>query len=87
MLASASTEPDQSGVIIYVGQDRAGHWLVQDNGRRLEGRFISFATAMSYAHAEREIYHAIVEVAAEPLSPMVPFTPVGVGERTLARAA
>jgi len=36
-------EPDQSGRILKVGQDPAGHWLVQENNGKLEGRFVSFA--------------------------------------------
>ena len=69
------SEPDQP--VIYVGQDVAGHWLVQDSARRLEGRFVSFAAAMSYARAERDIYHAEVAVAQAPLVPVVPFVPAG----------
>lgn len=66
-------EPDPTGVVIYVGQDRAGHWLVQDSRGRLEGRFVSRTAAMSYARDERDIYHARLEIAATPLVPLVPF--------------
>ena len=34
-------DPDRQARLIYVGQDRAGHWLVQDSAGQLEGRFIS----------------------------------------------
>lgn len=87
MLPSIPPEPDQSGPIIYVGQDQAGHWLVQDSGKRMEGRFISFATAMSYAQGERQLYHATVELARAPLSPIIPFEPVAEHRHALARAA
>lgn len=87
MASALSTEPDQPGVIIYVGQDRAGHWLVQDNAKRLEGRFVSYAAAMSYAHAERDIYHARVALAQAPLVPVVSFAPAGAQERALPHAA
>ena len=87
MLASVSPEPDRSDSIIYVGQDEAGHWLVQDGGKRLEGRFISFATALSYANAERQLYHARVEIARTPLSPLIPYKPAADHEYALARAA
>ena len=86
-MAPQPSEPDQTGPIIYVGQDRAGHWLVQDSNKRLEGRFVSFAAAMSFARGERHLYHATVEVASSPLSPLVPFKPVGALECALARAA
>lgn len=87
MSSAINPEPDQPGVIIYVGQDKAGHWLVQDNGKRLEGRFVSFAAAMSYARAERDIYHGAVEIASAPLTPLVSFAPAALDERALLRAA
>ncbi len=80
-------EPASTGLVIYVGQDRAGHWLVQDSRHTLEGRFISYAAAMRYAQAERDIYHASVEIADVPLIPLVPFVAVGRDERALPRAA
>ncbi|RMB24852.1 hypothetical protein C8J47_3753 [Sphingomonas sp. PP-F2F-G114-C0414] len=87
MSSEPISEPDPTGLVIFVGQDRAGHWLVQDSRRTLEGRFISYAAAMHYAQAERDIYHASVEVAAMPLTPLVSFAPVGCDERALPRAA
>lgn len=93
MLSETDAEPDPAGSmipgdpIIYVGQDRAGHWLVQDNRKRLEGRFVSYGAAMSYAQAERQIYHARVEIASAPLVPLVSFTPLANDERALPRAA
>lgn len=87
MLAPTITEPDPAGPIIYVGQDEAGHWLVQDSCKCLEGRFVSYGAAMSYAQAERQTYHAKVEIAATPLVPLIPFAPVVHRERALSRAA
>lgn len=87
MSASVPPEPDQSGTIIFVGQDRAGHWIVQDSGKRLEGCFISFAAAMSYAHGERDLYHAVVQVSSTPLTPLISYGSVPAHERALARAA
>ncbi|NJC33997.1 hypothetical protein GGR88_001471 [Sphingomonas jejuensis] len=59
------------GTVILVGQDRAGHWLVQDSGRKLEGCFISRTAALSFAEAERQIYHARIEICAAPLVPVI----------------
>ncbi len=87
MSSDANPEPDPSGFIIYVGQDQAGHWLVQDSARNLEGRFVSYSAAMSYAKAERHIYHGTIELASLPLTPIVPFTPVQTDEHVLRRAA
>ena len=87
MASASSSEPEQSGLAIYVGQDRAGHWLVQDSGKHLEGRFVSRAAAISYALAEGEIYHAPVTLTPAPMTPLVPFAPVAANERVLARAA
>ncbi|PTW48509.1 hypothetical protein C8J25_1016 [Sphingomonas faeni] len=87
MSSETISEPDPAGLVIYVGQDRAGHWLVQDSRRNLEGRFISYGAAMSYAQAERDIYQATVEIAKAPLVPVIAFAPVGRDERALPRAA
>ena len=92
MSSTTDAEPDQprsdqTNPIIYVGQDKAGHWLVQDSGRRLEGRFVSRGAAMSYAHAERQTYHAEIQLASEPLIPVISFSSVGSDERALSWAA
>lgn len=80
-------EPDPAGLMIYIGQDKAGHWLVQDDTGRLEGRFVSQAAAMSFAREEREIYHGRLAMAQVPLVPSVSFVPAGASERVLRRAA
>ncbi len=92
MPSTIAPEPDQRGSarpdnVIYVGQDAAGHWLVQDSAKRLEGRFVSRGAALSYAYAEREIYHAEVEIASSLMVPLIPFAPVAAHERALPRAA
>ena len=90
MLASESSippEPDQAGAVIYVGQDKAGHWLVQDSGKRMERCFISLAAAMSYAHGERDLDHGTVEVSSTPLLPLISHGSVAAHERALAHAA
>ncbi len=87
MSSHPNPEPDQPNPVIYVGQDAAGHWLVQDDARRMEGRFVSRAAAMSFAEAERQIYHAEITLAAEPLLPVISFAPVAAHERALPRAA
>lgn len=87
MPSDVPSEPDQHGLVIYVGQDLAGHWLVQDSAKRLEGRFVSRAAAVSYALAEGEIYHAPVTLTPTPMVPLVPFISPAAHERVLARAA
>ena len=70
-------EPDSSGSIIHVGQDAAGHWLVQQQGGGLEGRFISLATAMAFARAEqRSLPGASVVRVLAPMVPSISFAPV-----------
>lgn len=77
-------EPEPSPIVLSVGQDRAGHWLVQGNDRRLEGRFVSFAVARAYAHAEAaSLPGAVVVTATAPLVPIVPFAPVQPWERAM----
>lgn len=72
---------------LRVGRDAAGHWLVQESGGRMEGRFVSFAAAMSFARAERFALHAAIEVASEPLTPIVPFRPTEAWETASRRIA
>ena len=87
MSSEPTPEPDERGTIIYVGQDKAGHWLVQDSYGYLEGRFVSREAAVSFAEAERQIYHATVEMVARPLVPVIPFGPVGPAEHAWPKAA
>lgn len=87
-MISLASEPDPAASILVVGQDSAGHWLVQESGGRLEGRFISFSAAMAFARAERYgLPGATIAVSAAPLVPQVPFTPVLPTEVALPRAA
>lgn len=77
MLSPTDPEPDPSLPILQVGQDVAGHWLVQENHGRLEGRFVSFTAAMSFARSERSAFPGATVVLAEtPLVPIVSFAPV-----------
>lgn len=87
MSSEPHPEPDEPGLVIYVGQDRAGHWLVQDAGGRLEGRFVSRSAALSFARGECESYHASLVMTGVPLVPLIPFGPVAAGEKPLSRAA
>lgn len=88
MSLETNPEPDQSGSILFVGQDAAGHWLVQEKGGRLEGRFISLAAALAFARAECHGFPgASIAVVAEPLVPTVPFIPVAADETAFPRAA
>jgi hypothetical protein len=87
MPSDLNPEPDQSARVIFVGQDKAGHWLVQDDRHSMEGRFVSYDAALHYAQAERDMYHASIEIAATPLIPLISFAPVGRDERALPRAA
>jgi hypothetical protein len=87
MSSQPNPEPDECGLVIYVGQDKAGHWLVQDSGRRLEGRFVSRKAALSFAQAERQTYHASLAIVGWPLVPLVPFGPLTANEQALSKAA
>lgn len=87
MSSEPECQPDPCGTVIYVGQDKAGHWLVQDSGRKMEGRFVSRSAAMRFAEAERQIYHASLEMCVTPLVPLIPFGPVSAVDHALPRAA
>lgn len=77
MVTTTDPEPDQHACVLKVGQDAAGHWLVQDEGARLEGRFISLATAMAFARAERHsLPGATIERCETPLIPSISFARV-----------
>lgn len=87
MSSEPNPEPAERGTIIYLGQDKAGHWLVQDSGRRMEGRFVSRGAALSVAEAERQVYHASLEIVSAPLVPLISFEPVSPAENAPRRAA
>jgi hypothetical protein len=87
MSVKPKPEPDARGTIIYLGQDKAGHLLVQDSGRRMEGRFVSRGAALSFAEAGRQMYHASLEIVSAPLEPLISFEPVSPAEHALRRAA
>lgn len=76
MRSDVCPEPVPPARLIYVGQDRDGHWLVQDSEGQLEGRFVSRGAAMRYAAEEAEIYHASVAIATDTLIPLVSFDPL-----------
>jgi hypothetical protein len=87
VISDSSEASEQPQVIIFVGQDCDGHWLVQDSAKRLEGRFISLAAAKQYAHAERQIYHAEIEFTSRTMVPLISFLPPASKERSLSLAA
>jgi hypothetical protein len=72
-------EPGQDNSVLYVGQDRAGHWLVQENHGRLEGRFISGQSAYRFARSEVHAFPgATLVVTREWIEPNIPFDPAPV---------
>lgn len=88
MTSAVDPEPDRSPTILFVGQDKAGHWLVQESGGGLEGRFVSREAALGFARAERHAFpHARIVTASQPLVPTVSFEPVRPDEFAYARAA
>lgn len=88
MFSANSAEPDPSGLILFVGRDAAGHWLVQDRKGQLEGRFISRAAAWAFARAEcRGLPGARIVAALHPLIPTVSFAPLCPDECAIDRAA
>ena len=88
MIANIDPEPDQPRLVLLVGQDIAGHWLVQESTGLLEGRFVSHAAAIAFALAERGGRgNADVVITHRPLVPSVQFTPPHSSERALASAA
>lgn len=77
MSALLDPEPDQARPVLKVGQDCAGHWLVQDSGGSLEGRFVSRAAAIGFARSELHAFPgAVLVMAAAPLVPTISFAPV-----------
>ncbi|WP_313439749.1 hypothetical protein [Novosphingobium sp.] len=84
----SNPEPDQRGSILYVGQDHAGHWLVQENHGLLEGRFISRDAAWRFARGEVHAFpEAKILLTTKWLVPAIPFDPVPDAYGTLDRAA
>jgi len=82
MIAAVNPKPDQRGSVLFVGQDKAGHWLVQAAHGGLEGRFVSRDAALAYARAERRsIPDATVQFALQPMISAISFAPVRADER------
>ncbi|WP_442680494.1 hypothetical protein ACSBM8_04680 [Sphingomonas sp. ASY06-1R] len=55
-------------VVLLVGRDTGGHWLVQQRDGALEGSFVSCDAALRFARWERHAYAAaIVRLVDEPL--------------------
>lgn len=77
MTTPTDPEPDRGYSALQVGQDSAGHWLVQQRGGGLEGRFISLAAAMAFARSElRSLPGAAIVRVAAPIVPTISFAPV-----------
>ena len=56
-------------VVLLVGKDSYGHWLVQQRDGPLEGSFVSCDAALRFARWERHAYaEAIVTLVEEPLT-------------------
>ncbi len=86
MVSPLDPDPDQPGCTLSVGQDKAGHWLVQASSGQLEGRFVSFAAAMTFARSESQaLPGAIIVVTAAPLIPTISFAPVAPWESAFPR--
>lgn len=82
MLSDVIEAPDQGATILWVGQDRDGHWLVQESHGLMEGRFVSRAAAWQFARAERHAFPGAALVEAEqPLAASISFDPPAPDER------
>jgi len=81
-------ETDGGSTILWVGQDREGHWLVQESHGLMEGRFVSREAAWQFARAERHAFPgaALVE-AGQNLVPTISFAPAGADECAPRQAA
>jgi len=87
MASDLVAEPDPAVTILWVGQDREGHWLVQENHGLMEGRFVSREAAWQFARAERHGFPgAECAEAGQPLVPWISFAPVAADERAPRRA-
>lgn len=88
MKSATIAEPDPSGIMIFVGRDAAGHWLVQGCHRQLEGRFISREAASAFARDEQRGQPGARLIAAlHTLTPTVSFDPPRPDETALGKAA
>lgn len=81
-------EPARRGSILYVGQDQAGHWLVQENHGLLEGHFISRDAAWRYAKGEVHAFSgARIVFTSDCMEPGISFEPAPAAVPLLDRAA
>ncbi|UYY77545.1 hypothetical protein [Sphingomonas sp. R1] len=88
MVSAIVPEPDPATSILWVGQDRDGHWLVQESHGLMEGRFVSRAAAWQFACAERHAFPgAALAEALQPLVASISFDPAGPDEHARRQAA
>lgn len=84
----SAPESDRHGSVLYVGQDRAGHWLVQENHGLLEGHFISRDAAWRYAKGEVHAFPgARIVFTSDCIVPEISFEPMPAVASLLERAA
>lgn len=75
--SSAISTPNRDCSVLFVGQDRAGHWLVQESHGLLEGRFISGEAAWRFARDEIHAFPgATIVFTTEWIEPTIPFEPI-----------
>lgn len=77
MFVACEAQTETERAVLFVGQDKAGHWLVQARGGSMEGRFISFTAAMKFARSELGMLPAsCIKLKESPMEAMVSFAPV-----------
>jgi hypothetical protein len=68
MQSCSAAADNNPGHILFVGRDRDGRWVVQENHGLIEGLFVNRAAALHFAHCERHAFPAArIEIATEPL--------------------
>ena len=55
-------------MLLRVGQDQRGRWLVQDIAGMIEGFFTSRESALGFAKSECEVFHGHFELSGVTLS-------------------
>lgn len=72
MFVSSNEDEPRQPIILLVGPDGRGHWLVQQQGGGLEGSFVSQDAARRFAKWEGHAFPAArIVVAADPLIPRI----------------
>ena len=72
LIEDADDDPLQSHILLTIGQDSSGHWLVRENHGLVGGIFVSRDAALHFAEDERSVLPgATIRFAHRPMASLL----------------